>query len=375
MRKTFRQLFEQHKEKVSDKWSSYLDEWDWLFAPYRDREIRILEIGIQNGGSLEIWGKYFSNASKIIGCDINPKCEQLHFSDSRITVILGDANSDDCENKINQVMSKLDIIIDDGSHKSSDIVRSFGRYFPHLNDDGIYIVEDLHTSYWPEFEGGLNNPLSAMAFFKRLVDLINYEHWRNNRPRESTLKPFEESFDIDFINSDFCRIHSIEFMNSLCVIKKAAPDKNVLGKRTVTGLDEYITEENESKRLDNTDIIDTPVNINDDTNLDVFELMKSKKILTVRLEEREETIKVLDVQATKREKEIQALNDQVTEKEQEIQAFNVQVTEMEQEIQALNARVVQSEQEIYRMKNTRAWRMIESFWKLKAFLVPKKDTT
>ena len=59
MDKSFKQLFQHHDGKISDKWSSYLDEWDRVFAPIREKRCRLLEIGIQNGGSLEIWSKYF----------------------------------------------------------------------------------------------------------------------------------------------------------------------------------------------------------------------------------------------------------------------------------------------------------------------------
>ena len=84
MDKTLRQLFELHNGKLFDKWSLYLDEWDSIYGPYRNQPIQILEIGIQNGGSLEIWAKYFQKAKKIIGCDIDHKCEQLRFDDTRI---------------------------------------------------------------------------------------------------------------------------------------------------------------------------------------------------------------------------------------------------------------------------------------------------
>ena len=154
MSKIFSGLYKEHKGKISDNWSLYLNEWDRLFAPYRGQQIRLLEIGIQNGGSLEIWGKYFSKAEKIVGCDIDQKCDQLRYDDARIKVIVSDANSDDCESKILQQAPSFDVIIDDGSHKSSDIVRWFPRYFPSLDDGGIYAVEDLHASYWENYEGG-----------------------------------------------------------------------------------------------------------------------------------------------------------------------------------------------------------------------------
>src|SRR5688500_13843298 len=175
--RTLKSIYHDHRDKESDKWALYISEYDRLFYELRDREINVLEIGVQNGGSLEIWARYFEKAKKVIGCDIDPNCHSLNFDDTRITVVLGDANIDATENAILSKARDYDLIIDDGSHRSSDVIQSFVRYFPHLSDCGLFVVEDLHCSYWKEFEGGLFAPFSAMTFFKRLVDILNHEHW------------------------------------------------------------------------------------------------------------------------------------------------------------------------------------------------------
>ena len=323
MRKTLRQIYKEHNGKVSDKWTLYLIEWDQLFASYRDLQIQLLEIGVQNGGSLEIWAKYFLKAEKIVGCDIDPKCGQLRYDDARITVVVGDANSEDCENKILQQAPTLDIIIDDGSHKSSDVVRSFARYFPHLNNDGIYVIEDLHTSYWKGFEGGLHNPLSSIAFLKRLVDVSNYEHWRNDKLRGSLLTKFKEEFDIEFSELDLSRIHSVEFLNSLCIIKKLPTDKNVLGKRRFVGKDEWVT--NNLEEFIEKSAQDIALENQDNGNIDVFEL-------TAQMAEREQTIQTLTDQVAEREQTIQTLTDQVAEREQTVQTLTAQLAERDAEL-------------------------------------------
>ena len=160
-RKTLHQLYVEHIGKVSDKWSLYLTEYDRLFDVYRDRPVRLLEIGIQNGGSLEIWSKYFSNASALIGCDINPDCGHLSYDDPRTSVIVGDANTSEVRERVFQRSPQFDIIIDDGSHLSSDIIKSFALYFPRLVEGGLFVAEDLHCSYWNQFEGGLFYPYST----------------------------------------------------------------------------------------------------------------------------------------------------------------------------------------------------------------------
>ncbi len=98
--KALEQLYREHEGKVSDKWSAYLAQYDRLFAPYRERPIRLLEIGIENGGSLEIWSKFFVDAEKLVGCDINPDCARLRYDDPRIGLVVADANTDEALQQI-----------------------------------------------------------------------------------------------------------------------------------------------------------------------------------------------------------------------------------------------------------------------------------
>jgi SAM-dependent methyltransferase len=232
---TLYQLYAEHTGKVSDKWSIYLSEYDRVFSSYRDKSISLLEIGIQNGGSLEVWSKYFYDVKKIVGCDINPDCAQLQYEDPRISVVVGDANTLETRNKILKLNQAFDIIIDDGSHQSSDIIRSFSTYFPALADHGIFVVEDLHCSYWTEFEGGLFETFSSINFFKRLADIINYEHWGLNISRESLLQGFFDKYQVQIEDALLQQIHSIEFINSICLIRKKPAVNNILGTRFIAG--------------------------------------------------------------------------------------------------------------------------------------------
>jgi O-antigen biosynthesis protein len=232
---SLRDLFAEHSGKVSDKWDIYISEYDRLFQPYRDKPVRLLEIGIQNGGSLEIWSKYFPNAKKIVGCDTEPLCRQLSFDDVEIAVVVADANTDEAQHYILEHSSSFDIMIDDGSHKSSDIIKSFVRYFSYLKDGGLYVAEDLHCSYWLDFEGGLYQPYSSIAFFKKLADTINHEHWGNEQSRTELLRIFTNEFSLPPSEAMLEHIHSIEFINSICVVRKKIPSENKLGKRLIVG--------------------------------------------------------------------------------------------------------------------------------------------
>ena len=233
---TLRDLHEAHHGKVSDKWSSYLDEYQRLFLEFQDQPVSLLEIGIQNGGSMEIWAKYFWSATSLTGCDINERCRNLTFEDPRIGVVVGDANSDAVQNEIVRRSPRFDIIIDDGSHKSGDIVKSFARYFPLLNRGGIFLAEDLHCSYWRDFEGGLFDPLSSLAFFKDLSDIINHEHWGIPEARNALLETYGSAYGVEFAEPALAGIQSVEFLNSICVVRKAKDGQGGLGARRLSGI-------------------------------------------------------------------------------------------------------------------------------------------
>ena len=236
-------LHHGHQGKVSDKWQIYLNIYNRVLQPYRKQPVNLLEIGIQNGGSLEVWSEYFDNARHIVGCDINPDCARLRFNDSRIQVVVGDANLPETQRNILKITPDFDIVIDDGSHTSRDIIHTFALYFDQLKDGGIYIIEDLHCSYWQDFDGGLFHPYSAIAFLKSLVDVVNYEHWGLALDRNEVLRDFYHRYG-SRMAADLSHIHSVEFINSVCVIQKRLPDENELGKRCVVGqADEVISTE------------------------------------------------------------------------------------------------------------------------------------
>jgi len=221
--------------KVSDKWESYLPYYDFLFFPLHDRAIDMLEIGVQNGGSLDTWSQYFENGRNFIGCDIDTDCAQLSYDDPRIKIVVGDANAAPAFQTIKNICPDFDIIIDDGSHKSLDILNSFVNYFPLVKPGGIYVVEDTHTLYSSQFGGSILNEYSAYAFFKRLIDVINFQFWRD----DLAIKTYFSTFFPDGNTPSFIAdgwIESIDFRNSIItIIKSHKADHEKLGARVIAG--------------------------------------------------------------------------------------------------------------------------------------------
>lgn len=159
------------------KWLHYFDIYERHFERFRNRPIRMLEIGVHGGGSLHMWRNYFHEGSQIVGIDINPDCAE--HADVNIDVHIG---SQDDESFLTQVADQyggFDIILDDGSHVNSHVIKTFDTLYGRVSSDGVYLVEDMHTSYWPKFGGGLRKKGTFIEFAKLKIDELNAQHVRS----------------------------------------------------------------------------------------------------------------------------------------------------------------------------------------------------
>jgi FtsJ-like methyltransferase len=231
----YAEIHSAHQGKSSDKWESYFPVYERLFSPIRHTEINVLEIGVQNGGSLEVLSQYFDKAAHVVGSDINPLCGDLKFADPRISVVIGDINAPDVISTLTNKLKPIHLLIDDGSHVSFEIINAFLNYFPLVAPGGIYVIEDTHCLYWEELGGGILRSTSAQRLFKLLTDVLNYEHWRKGMTLESWLSGFFLKGGVPvFIAEGW--VESIEFLNSMIVIHKARQGTHSkLGSRVVAG--------------------------------------------------------------------------------------------------------------------------------------------
>jgi hypothetical protein len=167
----------------SDKWGlhQYTAHYERHFAPLRDTAATVLELGVGGyhipvlgGGSLRTWKRYFHRAM-IYGVDIHDKSQ---FEEQRIRIRRGSQSDAEFLEQVVAETGPLDVIIDDGSHVNSDVLSSFRLLFPKLRVGGVYVVEDLQTSYWPGRGGTsvhLDDPSTSMGRLKQLVDGLNHE--------------------------------------------------------------------------------------------------------------------------------------------------------------------------------------------------------
>lgn len=226
---SFKELYYKHTQNVSDKWSNYFDIYDEFFSRFIETNANVLEIGVQNGGSLQILNNYFKNAH-IFGVDINPKVLDLRF-DENIVVYNFDITDDVTLEKTFKNIT-FDIIIDDGSHTCSDIITAFNLLFPRLKPGGVYLIEDLHTSYWSSHGGAYLYEGSSIEYFKKFIDLLNFYHIKDPH--------FYEKISL----SDFYILQwlqSINFQDSVIVVSKSVLPRKTPYKRVVVGNIEPVT--------------------------------------------------------------------------------------------------------------------------------------
>lgn len=171
----------------SDKWGLhwYAQHYARHFAPFRWKKITLIEIGIggeenphHGGGSLRAWKWFFARGS-IVGIDIYDKSPH---NARRIRTYKGSQADADFLRRVVADTGAPDIIIDDGSHRNEHVLASFEVLFPLLKPGGIYVVEDIQTSYWPMFGGGrgahmADDAPTSMEFFKRLADGLNHAEY------------------------------------------------------------------------------------------------------------------------------------------------------------------------------------------------------
>jgi len=169
----------------TDKWGAhwYAQHYETHFASLRRKSLNILEIGIGGakdelgGDSLRMWRTYFPKGN-VFGIDIYDKSAN---DESRIKTLRGSQVDNSFLESVIERIGKIDIVIDDGSHKNEHVLHTFKFLFPRMSENGIYVIEDTQTSYWPSYGGSsddLNRSDTTMGFLKHLTDGLNYCEYR-----------------------------------------------------------------------------------------------------------------------------------------------------------------------------------------------------
>lgn len=203
--KSTREIFWKLKLQCH-KWENYFDVYDEMLLPFVDKHPKVLEIGVAHGGSLEMWIEYFEGKLDLYGVDINKEYLDYKFDDAHVQYSCVDQGSQEHWDAYLSDNKRFDIIVDDGSHVMNDQIVTLLNLFPKLNNNGIYLIEDTHTSYWNAYGGGLKKESSCIEFCKHLADLLHAPHINETPPPK--------------LKEVFVDLHSVTFYNSLILLKK-----------------------------------------------------------------------------------------------------------------------------------------------------------
>ncbi|MDR2387740.1 MAG: class I SAM-dependent methyltransferase [Deltaproteobacteria bacterium] len=134
----------------------YLRKYEFFLKPLKDQEFIFLELGVFKGGSLRTWSDYFTKAT-LIGVDIEEKVRDYELGRGKL--IIGDLSQNDFLDSLLALSPR--VVLDDASHWWPDQVRALFTLYPNLPQGGLYIMEDIHTSFAPlsrHFSVGFDTP-------------------------------------------------------------------------------------------------------------------------------------------------------------------------------------------------------------------------
>ena len=134
----------------------YLRNYEEYFRGLVDKDIRLLELGVLNGGSLLLWRDYFERGT-VVGLDLNPV--EIEDPTGRIRVYAGGQDDTALLDRIARECAPegFDVIIDDCAHVGTLARASFWHLFErHLKPGGLYVIEDWGTGYWDFWPDGVS---------------------------------------------------------------------------------------------------------------------------------------------------------------------------------------------------------------------------
>lgn len=189
MLETIENIFLKYNTDKNKNFHNYSRQYESLFMPFRDKQIKILEIGVFKGESLKALKECFKQ-SKLIGVDINNECKIYENINENIYIEIGNASDKNFIDKIINKHGNFDIILDDGSHKNEDVIKTFELLFPFLNDNGLYIVED--TVVYNNDNYINKNYKNHLEYFFDYTKFLN--QWRYNSidgVKDNCIDPFK----------------------------------------------------------------------------------------------------------------------------------------------------------------------------------------
>jgi hypothetical protein len=176
-----KRYFDSHKAgKGIVKWEHYFEIYDLHLGKFVGGEINLVEIGVFGGGSLQMWKSYFGSKCVVFGVDIRDECK-AHEED-QIRILIGDQADPDFWRRFKELVPRVDIVIDDGSHVPEHQIVTLEQMLPHIRPGGVYLCEDIH---------GLHNRFTGYVY--GLANRLNELNCRSGELSPVFLSTFQRS--------------------------------------------------------------------------------------------------------------------------------------------------------------------------------------
>lgn len=160
-------IFANNRGPIIHKWHHYIPIYSQLLNHFRGTEFSFLEIGVGSGGGIKMWRDYFGTKAHIWGIDVDETCKSYDGVNGKVRI--GNQRDVVFLEKLMNEIGSLDVVVDDGSHHMKDIRTSFEFLFPRMKKGGLYIIEDLHTSFWYSSGGGYFRRANFLRFLGHYI--------------------------------------------------------------------------------------------------------------------------------------------------------------------------------------------------------------
>ena len=195
------------KTDKASSWHYYTKHYERMLSHIRYEKIKLFEIGVLGGASVNMWEQYFENG-EFLYLDIDPECKK--YESERSKILIGSQDDEILLNNIGKEFGPFDVIIDDGSHKWPHQIASIVNLFAYVKSGGYYIIEDLQCHYYPQ-NASNGTELTSVEYLKGLIT-------------EEVI--FNDPFacaNVDFIEeqtNNKYMIESMTFMKDICFIER-----------------------------------------------------------------------------------------------------------------------------------------------------------
>ena len=210
-------LFDKGTGGNCNKWIHYFEIYERYLERFVGKDCTYLEIGVQRGGSLGIIQEFLGQQARVVGMDIDPECANL--KDEGREVYIGSQSDVEFLSQVINKTGPYDIIVDDGGHTADQQLTSFFTLFPHLKYGGVYVVEDVHTTFWQGYQDSRFG-INFYDFAKSLVEKLSLWNLDQRHFERYSTPPEEREGAVIINNFAVNEIFGIHFYDSVIVFEK-----------------------------------------------------------------------------------------------------------------------------------------------------------